>query len=404
MKNIFSIIFQIVIQTYTVLVPISLYLCNFLTFTNVICLLLSYCIYCQFTSYTEIRYSNKSLVITNMLAKSKLKEFKYRPHFFIPSTLLQTVLMPMIGYHDIFDTKREEINPYGTHIDWMEVSQKNTFQYNERVFSNKRILIILPGITGGATEPYISNIAYEAVKNNYKVAIFQNRLLSTSLSFTYKGFFDLVDDFKETLDFIEKNYPEYDLYAVGNSLGAMGLLRFLGQFNTISKGVYRIKGAVSLSNPFDMHKCEKVFSNTLYETLLTYILHKKMDIVNHPNLVIPKELNLDLVGARHCTTVREFNSKLIMRIQGYKDVDKFYNSQKCTPYIKKIKVPTLIMNSVDDQIAHKYVFPHEEIKENKNIVFMLTKYGGHLCWIDNSSLFNLHQWPMKVAFEFLNNI
>jgi len=366
---------------------------------------LVYCLYCQITSYTEISYHNESKLITNIILQSKLKEHKFRPYFFFPSTLLQTILMPLIHNPDVFSSRREEINKYGTHIDWIELNK--TIPMNECTFTNNRLLIILPGITGGTNDPYISNIAYEAVKNHYKVIIFQNRLLSTSLSFTYEGYYDLVDDFNETVSYIENNYPEYDLYAFGNSNGANGLVRFLGKYNTVGKGKQRknrILGAVSLANPFCMKKTEEAYKSTLYESLLTYILHKKMDVVNHPDLIVPKELNLDLESARNATTLNEFHRHLIMKVHGFDDLDKFYNSQRSIPYIKKIKIPTLMVNSVDDQIAHKSVFPLDDIKANKYIAFMTTKYGGHLCWIDNSSLFSLKQWPMKVGFDFLNQV
>ena len=64
-------------------------------------------------------------------------------------------------------------------------------------------------------------------------------------------FYDLVEDFNETCAYLEKNYPEFDLYAFGASNGANALLRFLGKYNNEKVGKvrrYRILAAVSVAN------------------------------------------------------------------------------------------------------------------------------------------------------------
>lgn len=43
---------------------------------------------------------------------------------------------------------------------------------------------------------------------------------------------------------------------------------------------------------------------------------------------------------------------------------------------------TLLMISKDDPIVSYNAMPHDAISENKNIKFVTTEKGGHLCWFE----------------------
>jgi predicted alpha/beta-fold hydrolase len=46
--------------------------------------------------------------------------------------------------------------------------------------------------------------------------------------------------------------------------------------------------------------------------------------------------------------------------------------------------------------------PVETLKKNKNIKFLSTKKGGHLCWFEGFK--NPQRWYPKPVFEFINYI
>ncbi|KAL6197133.1 hypothetical protein ACLB2K_032745 [Fragaria x ananassa] len=79
-------------------------------------------------------------------------------------------------------------------------------------------------------------------------------------------------DICEVVDHIGGRYPEANLYAVGWSLGANILVRYLGQ----ESDTCRLSGAVSLCNPFNLVIADEDFHkgfNNVYDKALSYALY-----------------------------------------------------------------------------------------------------------------------------------
>ncbi|KAL6202043.1 hypothetical protein ACLB2K_025754 [Fragaria x ananassa] len=79
-------------------------------------------------------------------------------------------------------------------------------------------------------------------------------------------------DICEVVDHVGGRYPEANLYAVGWSLGANILVRYLGQ----ESDTCRLSGAVSLCNPFNLVIADEDFHkgfNNVYDKALSYALY-----------------------------------------------------------------------------------------------------------------------------------
>lgn len=68
-------------------------------------------------------------------------------------------------------------------------------------------------------------------------------------------------------------------------------------------------------------------------------------------------------------------------------------------------MPFLSLNALDDPIATKTGIPLGSVERNPNLVFGLTKYGGHLGWFSGPfSFITKKRWVVKPIVEFLTAI
>lgn len=166
----------------------------------------------------------------------------------------------------------------GTTITWVRKTNKRPIIENsqaEELLKNKKILvIILPGLTGGAKDSYIHQIAGKIIENGYAAVIYNYRLLSPNIKLVNQQKICLYNDLKVTLQYIKKNYPQYQtLFAVGHSYGANQLINYLGR----EKENSLIKAAVSVANPYDQLVCHRFIKRTIYDYLLARMLAKKLE-------------------------------------------------------------------------------------------------------------------------------
>lgn len=85
--------------------------------------------------------------------------------------------------------------------------------------------------------------------------------------------------------------------------------------------------------------------------------------------------------------------------------EQYYRSQSPRNFIGNIKVPFLAINSLDDPIATSRGIPLEITEKNSNIVFALTRHGGHLGWfVGPFSFITKKRWIVRPVIEWLKAI
>jgi len=264
---------------------------------------LLFCLYHRLTSYTEILYT-KNTEMEEIIKKSKLESFKFKPSFLFPITPLQFIILSRtkIKTNHKISVTRKFIGKNGVCLDWIKYEGIN----NE----NNPILIIFPGLTGCVDDPYVINIANECIINGgFNTCIYQMRLLNDKLKVDKRYLF-LIDDIDEALDEIKKEYGENkNIYGIGFSYGANQLVKYLGQKNYIKK---KINGAVSISNPYEFIISSRLGLNKLYNRMLLTFLQKVV-VKTRKNL---EDLKLDIDLLLNTNQLKEFDDFYTAKIFG----------------------------------------------------------------------------------------
>ena len=101
-------------------------------------------------------------------------------------------------------------------------------------------------------------------------------------------------------------------------------------------------------------------------------------------------------------TLYEFDTLVTTVAAGYATAEDYYRSQSPKNWVAGIQVPFLVLNALDDPIASARGIPIEAAQSNPNLIFALTRYGGHLGWFRGTfSLWTKERWVVKPIIEWL---
>ena len=377
----FWIFWLILILTLLKIIPVYYLIIGYLLF----------CLYHRIISYTELIFTKNSQM-EEIIKKSNLESFKFKPSFFIPITPLQFINLSRtkIRPNHKISVQRKFIGNNGVCLDWIKYEGINT--------ENSPILIIFPGLTGCVDDPYVINIANECIINGgFNTCIYQMRLLNDKLRVDKRYLF-LIDDIDEALDDIRKEFGENkNIYGIGFSYGANQLVKYLGQKNYIKK---KINAGVSICNPYEFIISSRLGLNKLYNRMLLTFLQKVVR-KTRKNL---ENLKIDVDFLLNNNNLKDFDDFYTAKLFGFSCADEYYRNVSSVNEMKNINVPLLCISSEDDQICFEESIPYDDIKLNKNIALLHTSHGTHSAFIENNGIFNVRQWTPKPVVSFLNAI
>ncbi|KAJ3012513.1 hypothetical protein HKX48_006245 [Thoreauomyces humboldtii] len=263
------------------------------------------------------------------------------------------------------------------------------------------IVVISHGLTGGSHETYVRELVHECATLGYRSVVVnfrgcaETQLTSSQL---YCGWW--TKDLKAAVGVVKKKHPRAPLFAVGFSLGANILTKFVGECGEDCPFL----GAVSVSNPFDLLGGSRALHRTwlgrnLYSRSMTQNLIRVYRRHSHSLLKVPLVDPASLVNVRY---IYEFDEAFTRVVFGFRTVHEYYRMASSAQYLPEVKVPMLLITADDDPIVDPELHPTFETTSNPNLILATTRYGGHIGWY--SGLIQPKRWIQKPIGEFINAI
>ncbi len=309
----------------------------------------------------------------------------YKPPFFFRNGFVSTVYSGLIRRIKV-EQKRERITLSDNDfldLDWSFATKKTD-----------RVIVMLHGLEGNAQRPYMLGPAKLFNENGVDAVCVNFRGCSGEPNLEYKSYHsgateDLVDIVKHLIE--EKDYSE--IYFHGISLGANMVLKYLGEQNMIPS---QVKGVIAVSVPCDLNgSCKELhtFKNILYHNNFKRHLVNRLKIkqTQHSNM-----LSIDKI--KSIKTLRDFDDVYTSKAHGFIDADDYYKQCSSLQFLSNIKVPTLIINALNDSFLSPECYPIKEAKHNKNLFLEMPIYGGHVGFIKLRGYY----YNEKRALEFFN--
>ncbi|KAL3817868.1 hypothetical protein ACJIZ3_003773 [Penstemon smallii] len=205
------------------------------------------------------------------------------------------------------------------------------------------LVILLPGLTGGSGDAYVRHMVLRGRSKGWRVVVFNSRGCGDSPLITpqfYSASF--LGDISEVVEHVHNRYPRANIYAVGWSLGANILVRYVGRESHSCP----LSGAVSLCNPFNLVIADEDFRkgfNVVYDKALSNALRRIF--MRHALLFedIGGDFNIPL--AANAKSIREFDEGLTRVSFGFKSVDDYYSKSSSSDSVKNVRIPLLCIQA-----------------------------------------------------------
>jgi len=311
-------------------------------------------------------------------------ESSYKPSFLFKKGFVSTVYSGLFR-KVLLHQKRERITLNDG--DFMDLD----WSYSN-VKTNK-LIILLHGLEGHAQRPYMTGAAklfnnngIDAVGVNFRGCSGDNNLKFRSY---HSG---VTEDLEAVVNHVisQKQYSE--IYLKGISLGANVILKYLGERDDVP---LQIKSAIAVSVPCYLSGSAKelhTFKNKLYhDRFLKHLLQRlKIKQKSFPNLLSEAEL-------KSIKTLSDFDNVYTSKAHGFKNASHYYETCSSLQFLENIKVPTLIINALNDSFLSPECYPVKAAKNNAHLYLEMPKYGGHAGFVDKKNIY----YNEKRALEFV---
>jgi predicted alpha/beta-fold hydrolase len=297
-------------------------------------------------------------------------ESEFKPTGFWRNRHVQTVVPNVFFGMPKLDLRRERLElPDGDFID-----------VDWTTGTSGPIVIVLHGLEGSIRSRYACNIMRRIHDMGFRGALPYFRGCSgepNRLPIGYhSGFTQDIEYFSGLLKRREPNTP---LAAVGYSLGGNVLLKWLGE----SPNASRLTTGIAVSVPFDLAICSDAIGRGLSKVYMWELMSRMRRNATLKFSKIKAPITLPDIGKLR--TFREFDDAMTAPLHGYKDAEDYYARASSKPFLKHIKVPTLVVHSEDDPFMTPAVLPKLE-ELSPAVTFELTRKGGHVGFVDGPLL------------------
>jgi len=321
----------------------------------------------------------------------------FTPTIYLQHDLLQTMFSSFVSSNSSkLSYIIEEVDMKGgghTSLAW---AQHNGQYKNDK--KSKVLVVIIPGLTGGAKDEYIKDLVNRLCDAGYKCVVYHPRFNGSQLILPDEGHLDILSDFKTTIEHIKDKEKDIKLFGIGHSYGANLLLNYLGTFNQENHFI----GAVSLANPYNLMLAENKMRRSVVDRVVTNFLQKTTNRSTE-GLKKAVRFKLNLEELQSFKTVRDFDRNFTIKVYGYETVNDYYWGISSCRRMQSIKIPLFMLQAEDDPIVDSKAFVKEEIeKYNPNVILMMTQKGGHQGWVEG--LFSLKRWYLRPTLEFVNAV
>jgi len=190
------------------------------------------------------------------------------------------------------------------------------------------------------------------------------------------------------LEFIIRQLQQHHgplLAVIGFSLGGNVLLKWLGE-NGENTGIQQ---AISISVPFDLDAAARQLDRGLSRIYRNHLLRKlRLSVVNKAKTHSPP---WPLERLRELRSFREFDNAITAPLHGFANVDDYYSQSSCKQFLGTIRVPTLILQALDDPFLPASALPRPA-DLSPFVTLELADHGGHVGFIAGTVPFKPFYW------------
>jgi len=231
------------------------------------------------------------------------------------------------------------------------------------------LLALFHGLEGGSCSHYARKIAAQAQARGWRCVVPHFRGCSGEANRLARAYHS--GDSAELDWILRRLRPDY---AAGVSLGGNALLKWLGEQGA---GAARIvRRAAAASAPLDLaasgHALGRGLNRRLYARHFLVTLKAKAlaKIGQH-------RLQIDAARVAGARTLYEFDDLVTAPLHGFRDADDYWALASSAPWLRAIRVPTLVLNARNDPFLPRPALAAATREAAQDVVLEFPRTGGH---------------------------
>lgn len=256
--------------------------------------------------------------------------------------------------------------------------------------ANQAVLLI-HGLSGSADSQYIVGLQVMlAAMGVMSVAMnFRGVKSPNNLAAGYHS--GCSDDIRDAIDQLQQAHPDLQWHAMGFSLGANALLKYLGE-----QPNNPLVSALAVSAPLNLAACSKridrgfsrVYRNHLLAELSQYFERK------HQHLTTENPAQAKILAAtpfsKKFNSFWEFDHQIVAPLHGFASAEDYYQRCSSLQFLPKILTPTHILISRDDPFLSADSLPRAD-QLAPTVTLEISEYGGHVGFIAGRKSYYIEQ-------------
>ncbi len=313
----------------------------------------------------------------------------YRAPLWIGGKHAQTIIPALFRKVEGITYTRERI----------ETEDKDFLDIDWSKKGHERLVIISHGLEGSTRQPYALGMGRMFNQHGWDSLAWNFRSCSGEINrskLLYHA--GITGDLKHVIFHALATYPYKEIMLIGFSLGGNITLKYIG--DECDNLPPQITKACTFSVPCDLYACIRSLSSGINRVYLNrFLVTLKAKMLKKAAMFPDVFAGIDIEKIQDFI---DFDNKITAPFYGFKDATHYYVSCSSKHSIRKIRIPTLIVNAQNDPFLHPACFPHEECQRSSCVYFESPYDGGHEGFIKRS----LHgvYWSEERAIFFSETV
>ncbi|UXP32496.1 alpha/beta fold hydrolase [Reichenbachiella agarivorans] len=260
-----------------------------------------------------------------------------------------------------------------------------------------KLVIISHGLEGSTERHYIKSCARYFHQRGYDVLAWNYRSCGQEMNLNLRLYHHgVTDDFETVVNYAVNTRRYKRIGLVGYSMGGSTTLKYLGEYGaSVPKHVV---AAAVFSVPCNLWNSAHQLTfrgNIFYRKRF---LKKLIEKVKRKHEQFPDLIDITGIDEIHSFSV--FDEKYTAPIHGFRSARHFYESASSDLHYHSIKVPSLIVNAINDPLLGGPCYPYTICQESKFLTLETPKCGGHVGFRLRGKNYS---WMDQRAFEYIDS-
>lgn len=261
----------------------------------------------------------------------------------------------------------------------------------------QRVMLLVHGAGGGNyLSAYMQRMCRRLYHQGHLILRLNLRCCGPSLGLSKNPYHaGQSDDTRQVIHWIARQFPGSPVTQIGFSLGGNLTLKMAGEDGSKPTGL--LDSVVAVSPPVNIaaaigRLCEP--SNWVLERSFAKGLFRQ--VMDH-HKYFPELRSFDYPQS---ISVLEFHERYTAPVGGFRDAKEYYEKSSASQYVPEIKIPALILCSIDDPVVDARALaaiPHRD-----NLDVLLTQHGGHIGFLGWGTTWGEMRWCDQAVAKWID--